>query len=343
MDFRHSQFFTAIKLLAIPFVGGGMGYYILGLLNPDVSWSIFDCFYMNTITLTTVGFGETLPGMENYTLARAYTMVLLVFGTGFLVYAASTGTAFIIEGELGTYLERRRMQRDIAALNGHYIVCGAGTTGTNVVRELMDTSTPFVVVEIDDRRVERLKQLGVRYVVHGDATTDEALLQAGILAARGLASCLSDDKDNLFVTVTARQLNQRLRIVAKNVERHARDKLINAGATVTVSPTLIGGLRLASELIRPAVVTFLDVMLRTQGNVRFAEVTIRPGSSLDGKMLRDANLRQRVGLSVFALKVPDEDGFRYNPGPDEALTGGTTMIVIGAVAQVQELEKLASR
>jgi voltage-gated potassium channel len=343
MEFRHSQFFTALKLLAIPFVGGGMGYYILGLLNPDVSWTLFECFYMNTITLTTVGFGETLPGMDNYTLARAYTMVLLIFGTGFLVYAASTGTAFIIEGELGSYLERRRMEKGIAALNGHYIVCGAGTTGMNVVRELIDTKTPFVVVEMDDRRIERLKQIGCQYAILGDATTDESLLQAGILAARGLAACLSDDKDNLFVTVTARQLNPKLRIVAKNVERHARDKLINAGATTTVSPTLIGGLRLASELIRPAVVTFLDVMLRTQGNVRFAEVTIAAGSSLDGMQIRDADIRGRVGLSIFALKVPGEEGFRYNPGPEERVTAGMTMIVIGAVSQVQALEKLAQK
>jgi voltage-gated potassium channel len=343
MEFRHSQFFTALKLLLIPFIGGGMGYYVLGLLNPNVSWSLFDCFYMNTITLTTVGFGETLPGMDTYTLARAYTMGLLIFGTGFLVYAASTGTAFIIEGELGSYLERRRMQRDIAALKGHYIVCGAGTTGTNVVRELIDTNTPFVVVEVDERRIERLKQIGTKYVIAGDATTDEALLQAGILAARGLASCLSDDKDNLFVTVTARQLNPKLRIVAKNVERHARDKLINAGATATVSPTLIGGLRLASELIRPAVVTFLDVMLRSQGSVRFAEVTIETGSSLDGLLLREANLLERVGLSIFALKIPGEDGFRYNPGPNERVNAGMTMIVIASVSQIEALEKLASK
>ena len=330
-------------LLVATYLGSGLGYYVIGLGNPDGPWSLFDCYYMSTITLTTTGFGETLSGMDAYPLARAYTMILLIFGTSFLVYAASAGTAFIVEGELGHILERRRMEKEIRALNGHYIVCGAGSTGLNVVRELIDTDQPFVAVENDPARIERLREVGSRLVIQGDATSDEVLLSAGIRTARGLATCLADDRDNLFVTVTARELNPRLRIIAKNVDRSARDKLIRAGASSAVSPSLIGGLRLASELIRPAVVTFLDSMLRDKSaNVRFAEVMVEVGSQLAGKTLAEANVQERVGIPVLALRSSGDTNFHFNPGPGERLEAGVVVVVMGPLAQVQALERLAA-
>ena len=323
-EFRDSQFATALKLLAVPFFGGGIGYYVLGLLNPKGPWSLLDCFYMSTITLTTVGYGETLDGMSNFPLARVYTMVLLVFGTGLLAYAVSTGTAFIIEGNLAKALERRRMQKAIAALGNHYVVCGAGSTGINVVRELIETGTPFVLVEREERRIEKCREAGCKLYVQGDATSDETLISAGIRTARGLATCLPDDKENLFVIVTARQLNPDLRIVTKNVEKSAAEKLRNAGATATVSPNIIGGLRLASELIRPAVVTFFDIMLHDESaNMRIAEVTVEAGSQIDGKTLGEANIPGRIGVPVLAVRSQGESNFRYNPTSDvPARSGG---------------------
>lgn len=344
MDFRQSQFYQALKLLAVLFIASGLGFQVLDWANPDVSWSIFDCYYFSVITLTTTGYGETLAGMESYTAARIYTMILLLFGAGFLVYAASAGTAFIVEGELGHFLERRRMEKAIAALDGHFIVCGAGQTGINVVRELIDTGQAFVAVERDPARIQRLKEVGCQLAIEGDATSDEMLLYAGIKRARGLAACLRDDKDNLFVTVTARELNPRLRIIAKNVERTARDKLLHAGATQAVSPALIGGLRLASEMIRPAVVTFLDGMLRDkEKNVRFAEVTIEEGSELAGRTLGEGRIPERAGLPVLAMRHPGAAAtdFLYNPGPDERLVPGAILVVMGPLAKVQTLERLA--
>src|SRR4029079_10263369 len=155
-----------------------------------------------------------------------YTMFLLVFGTGFLVYAASAATAFIVEGELTHLLERRRMQKAIEALDAHFIVCGAGATGIHVVRELIDTNKPFVVIEKDHERIERLRHMGCSLIVEGDATEDDTLVEAGISKARGLAACLSDDKANLFVTVSARQLNKELRIVSQNIETNVRVKML---------------------------------------------------------------------------------------------------------------------
>ncbi|HQR37085.1 MAG TPA: potassium channel protein [Blastocatellia bacterium] len=345
--FRQSQVFKAATLLAITFVTGGFGYYILGFFNPTpgVSWSLFDCFYMTTITLTTVGYGETLPGgLDAFPAARVFTMFLLVFGTGFLVYAASAVTAFIVEGELKHLLEKRRMQKAIALLDGHYIVCGAGATGIHVVRELIDTGRDFVVIDNRPERVERLRQMGASLIIDGDATEDEVLLSAGIEKAIGLAVCLHDDKSNLFATVTARQLNKNIRIVAQNVEMGARSKLMGAGANAAVSPNLIGGLRLVSELIRPAVTTFLDSMLRDKkANIRFAEVTVQAGSHLDGKSLGEADIQGRTGLPVLAIRSRGDADFHFEPGPPERLEPGVVIIVMGSLKKVEALEKLAGQ
>ena len=345
MEFRQSQLYKALVLLISTFLGGGLGYYVLGLFHPDptVKWSLFDCFYMSTITLTTVGYGETLPGgMESYQAARIYTMFLLVFGTGFLVYAASAGTAFIVEGELTHLLERRRMQKAIEQLTGHYIVCGAGATGVHVVRELLDTGKPFVVVELDHERAQRLKAMGCELVIEGDATDDEILVEAGLEEAAGLASCLSGDKENLFVTVTARQLNKDLRIVAQNVELGAMGKLIQAGASATVSTSRIGGLRLVSELVRPSVTTFLDSMLRDRkANIRFAEVTGEAGSALDGKTLGDVRIDKDPGLPVLALRSRGDADFHFEPAATDRLEPGVVIIVMGPRAKVEALERKA--
>lgn len=346
IHFRETQLFKAILLLITTFVTSGLGYYILGYFhpNPHVHWSLFDCFYMSTITLTTVGFGEVLESMDTFVAARVYTMLVLVFGTGFLVYAASAGTAFIVEGELKHLLEKRRMTKRIEHLTGHYIICGAGgSTGLYVVRELIDTGKTFVVVEKDQERLDRLRQMGCTYIVEGDATDDETLVAAGITRAAGLGCCLHDDKSNLYLTVTARQLNSEIRIVAQNQEMGARPKMVKAGANSAVSPNRIGGLRLVSELIRPSVTTFLDTMLRdTKRNIRFAEVTVGAESELVGLTLAEAAIERNPGLPVLALRSRDDADFTFEPEPTIRLEAGYVIIVIGSRERVEALERRAS-
>ncbi len=344
MLFRETQLFKAILLLVTTFVTSGLGYYVLGFFHPDpnVHWTLFECFYMSTITLTTVGFGETLTSMEHFTAARVYTMLVLIFGTGFLVYAASAATAFIVEGELKHLLEKRRMQKKIESMLGHYIICGAGATGMYVVRELIDTGKEFVVVEKDPERIERLRQMGCSLIIEGDATDDETLLSAGISAAAGLGACLHDDKSNLYLTVTARQINPHIRIVAQNQEMGARPKMIRAGANSAVSPNRIGGLRLVSELIRPSVTTFLDSMLRdTTKNIRFAEVVVEEDSALAGKTLGEAQIEKNPGLPVLALRAKDDADFHFEPESDDRLDTGVVIIVMGSRERVEALERLA--
>ena len=306
-------------------------------------WTLFDCLYMTVITLSTVGFGETLEGMAAVPEARMVTMILIVVGSGTLLYFLSNFTALIVEGDLQGILRQRRMQRHIEALEDHVIVCGAGNTGEHVVAELIDADVPFVVIDIDEERIQTLStdlKAEILYVI-GDATDDHSLEGAGIERARGVISCLHTDKDNLFVTISARDLTSKrqdrspLRIITKAVDSSAIRKMERAGASAIVSPNQIGGLRLVSEMIRPRAVEFLDRLLRADRRLRIEDVTIPEGSNLDGRTLADASIRQ-TGALVIAVRQSDGT-FVYNPGGSLQLRAGASLIVIAHIEDVQRL------
>jgi voltage-gated potassium channel len=327
---------ASVFFILVVLAGTG-GYHYLG----DGRWELFDCFYMTVVTLSTVGFAETLPGIERVYGARSFTLLLIVLGSGTLLYFVSTLTAFVVEGDLVGALRRNRMHKRISALENHVIVCGAGSTGVHVVEELATTRTPFVVVDLDESRLLRLAENVPRellYVV-GDATDDHTLEQASIGKASGLIAALHDDKDNIFATITARALNSSAKIIAKAVETTADAKLRRAGADAVVSPNRIGGMRMVSEMIRPQVVEFLELMLRTKEQaLRIEEVPIPPGSSLDGMELKDTEIRKVTNVLVIAVRTP-EGTFVYNPGPATALKENMTLIVLGETDEVIHLRR----
>jgi voltage-gated potassium channel len=231
------------------------------------------------------------------------------------------------------------MDRNIASLAEHVVVAGCGSTGRHVVEELLATRTPFVVIDRDRDQLELLNQeLGGRVLfLIGDATHDHALLEAGIARASGLIAALTHDRDNLYVTLSARTLNPRARIVAKVVELEAVPKMLRAGANATVSPNTIGGMRMASEIVRPSVVEFLDQMLRDRDkSVRIEEAAVPPGSHLIGLKLKDAPIHESTNTLVVALREPGGE-IRYNPGRDLILQAGTVLIVLGEVGDIQRL------
>lgn len=319
-------------------VVGAVGFHTFGAGR----WSWTDCFYFTVITLSTVGFGETLPGFHAHPYARAWTVGLIVLGSGTLVYFVSMLTAFIVEGDLGGALRRNRMNKQLQELKNHYIVCGAGTTGIHVIEEFVQCKMPFVAIDRDEERLLELAQrFGANtflYIV-GDAADDDALKAANVESAMGVVAALSEDKDNLFVTITVAALNPRARIVAKAVEVSARAKLMRAGAKAVVSPTQIGGLRLASEAIRPAVVEFLDLMLRDpKKNLRIEQVVVPDGSSLVGAELKDTNLRQKTKVLVIAVREAD-GRYEYNPEPTFLLGRGSTLVVLADTAEMAKLRE----
>ncbi len=313
---------------------GTAGYFLLG----GGAWSLFDCLYMTVTTVSTVGFGEIIP-VDQVRFGRPFTLVLVVLGIIFMWWFLATVTAILVEGEVLGLGWRRRMNAKLERLRDHVVVCGAGSTGIHAIRELAQLGTPFVVVDGNEAVAnDAARQHGGAAVV-GDATHDEVLERAGIGRARGIISALTDDKDNLYVTVTARALNPALRIVAKAIDVKAEAKLRRAGADSVVSPNAMGGLRMDSEMLRPEVTTFLDTMLRNKEQpLRITEIPVPPGSRWAGRPLGDLGLPGR-GLLLLACRSPAAEGgrFTYSPPDDAPVTGGSVLIVLGRPEDVGTL------
>ena len=317
---------------------GTLGYYTVG----HGRWTLSDCAYMTVITVSTVGFGE-LGHMHEVPGAREITITLIVSGVGTLAYVQGNLTALLVEGVIGQALRRNRMRKNIEALKGHIVVAGAGSTGRHVIEELHMTRTPFVVIDRDKVHLDKMSEEiteGKMLYIHGDATDDHTLVAANIAAAKGVVAALTHDKDNLFVTLSARSLNAQARIVAKIVDDHSAPKMLKAGATSTVNPTMIGGRRMVSELIRPEVTEFLDMMMRDKDKaLRLSEVTIKAGSKYVGVQLKDAPIRRETRLLVVAIRGADRQ-FAYNPEPESVITEGTTLIVLGEAESVNKLQRI---
>ncbi len=337
---RPNPALTVPMVITLVVLSAATGYHLLGA-EYGREWSFFDCVYMAVHSLITVGYGEKLSGFAAVPHARAFNMVVLVVGYGAMVWAGSTVVALAVEGRLGERLLRRRMMASIDAMQGHYILCGLGETGATVLDELMRTGRDVVVIEDDEERLAQLCGGGQVPFVAGDAESDAVLRQAGIERAAGLFACLPADKDNLYLVLSARQLNPEARLVARVVQAESREKLLRAGADAVVSPTGIGGMRLASEMVRPTVTNFLDVMLRNQNQaIRIEEVTVPEGSAWAGRTLREADFHGKCGLLVIAIGEPDGDGYAYNPGPSQRLAVGQTLIVLGDVSQIEMLQAM---
>ena len=330
---------TGFVLLLVVVFGGAAGYWIIG----EGRWPFFDCVYMTIITLTTVGYSETLEGMDHVEYARGFTVALLVFGTGILVFFVSTITAFIIEGDLKDVMFAAKLKKRLKRMKDHMVVCGAGSTGRNVIEELLKTDTPVVAVDFNE---DELRDIAVKFpkaelaYVVGDATDDDVLAQVNLGAARGLVAALNSDKDNLYLTVSARQLNATCRIVARCAELAHVDKIKRSGADAVVSPNFIGGMRLVSEMLRPAVVRFLDDMLRDKrAAFRIEEIELGDQAAL-GATLGEARVRERFGMTVLAVRARD-GAWTYNPAASVAIGPRVTLVVLGSPDQVKALRAVS--
>jgi voltage-gated potassium channel len=324
----HSRMSYPAIIIVIAIGFGTLGYRLLE------GWSFVDALYMTIITMTTVGFAEVQPLSE---YGRIFTIGLIVTSIGIAGYVVSQLTAFVVEGEVKRILQGRKMDKQIAKLNNHIILCGAGRTGLHIAEEFHRTRTPFVVIEQNKEALEDLLRFEGLLYLQEDATQDETLILAGVKRARGLVTTLSEDKDNIFVTLCARSLNPKLRIIARLVEERNAELLRKAGAAEIVSPNAIGGLRMASVMLRPEVISFLDEMLRVTGQaLRLEEMHVDDTPALLNRSLGEADIRRRIGLLVVAVKS-QQHGYQFNPGAETILRSGDILIVIGTEEQLTRL------
>jgi voltage-gated potassium channel len=337
MDNRR-RIYISLILFAAVYLIGVIGFKIFG--GPEVS--LLDCMYMTAITISTIGYGEVVD-LSGHPAGRVFNILFIILSLGTIAFAVSSITAFIVEGELKNLLGRRRMEKDIARLKDHYIVCGSDETAQTVIRELLLTQRDFVVVEPDKDKIEKLGSLGSFLYVLGDPAEDAVLQKAGVDRAKGILLSLPTDEANLFVTITARSLNPKARIIAKGIDLKSHEKMKRAGADSVVSPSFIGGMRMVSDMVRPAVVTFLDKMLYDKEHVmRVEEVEVGKGSTLAGKTILESGIKERAKALLVAVRKAGTKDYEFNPSADRMIQENDVFIFIGSPEMLKDLRELAA-
>lgn len=321
--------FALLALLGV-LVAGSAGYVVLG-------FSPLNAVYQTVTTITTVGFREVQP---LGTGGKIFTIVLIIIGVGTALYAFGVVLEALVEGHLRQHLERRRMEREIARMSGHAIVCGWGRVGRSVGVHLAGLGTRVVVIDRSPERVSTIPP-EIRSLT-GDVTNDDVLREAGIMRASALIAAIDTDAENVYVTLSARALRPDLVIVARARTEASEPKLLRAGATRVVNPQRIGGQRMAAAAQQPNVVEFLDVVMH-DGSLEFRleEVPVGAGSALTGRTLRETELGEATGALVLALRHPDGT-FMTNPHLETRIEAGAVLIAIGTGQQIAALRRGAA-
>ena len=310
---------------------GTLGYQLVE------GWGWFDALYMTVITITTVGFLEVHPMGAG---GRVFTMALALGGVFTAFYAAAEFIRAVVTGEIRTALGRQRMESRLEKLSGHLVVCGFGRMGRLAAEEFSSAGLPFVVVDRDPRVLEGFSiPHGIPLV--GEATADDVLRRAGVERARALVTAAASDADNLFITLSARLINERLFIVARAEGEGAEVKLHRAGASRVVSPYSIGGHRVAQAVLRPNAMDFIELATRTGHlELQIEEVEVRAGSALVGRSVKASPIRSELGIIIVAIKKP-EGTMAFNPAPEAVLEAGDLLITLGHRQQLDRLEAMA--
>ncbi|MDD5298235.1 MAG: NAD-binding protein [Rhodocyclaceae bacterium] len=319
----------AFVALLCTLVLGTIGYHFIG--GPKYSW--LDAFYMTFITVATIGYGEIIDMSHNPT-GRLFTIFIGTLGLGTVWFMFSTLTVLLLETDLNEAWRRRRMEKVIHKLRGHYIVCGFGRVGRNVAQELEATNRHFVAIDENLELLETHKErTPTLLLLHGDASEDDLLLTAGISYAKGVFAVTGDDSRNLMISLTAKQLNPHVRVVARCHELRNEEKMKKAGADAIVSPDFTGGMRIASAMVRPHVISFLDAMRKSEHGLRLEE--IRVPESCAPRPISTLHLRS-ASYVVLAVRTARE--WVFNPPKEFLLEPGYTLIAMASPVGRHELE-----
>ncbi|MGI9168116.1 MAG: potassium channel family protein [Pyrinomonadaceae bacterium] len=319
----------AVLAVVLALALGTLGFHLIE------GWSILDSLYVATQTVTTVGYGDVAPAT---TRGRIFATIFMLLGVGIVLYALTSTVHSIVQSELVAAFGQRRQLRKMSKLRNHFIICGAGRVGSRLVRTLQASQETFIVIERDPEKVAELTDLGVGILVR-DATLEATLREAGVEHARCLAACLPDDADNVYVVLTARDLNSRLHIVARGVEEQAEAKLIRAGANRVVAPTIIGGHRMAVALTKPAVADFIDSITANTLGLAFEQLEVGPFSMLAGQRLSETNIRSEMDIVIVSIQRGNGQ-IVFNPSGDAIIEAGDILIAIGEAESLMKLTAL---
>ncbi len=328
---RRRFIWCSAFLLTIVLIGT-VGYWFIG----GKQYSFVDTLYMTVITITTIGFSEVID-LSGNPGGRVFTILIAVSGIGILTYVFTNITAIVLEGQLTESFRRRKKEKMVNNYRDHFIVCGLGAIGAYIAAELYGTRRPYVIVEADKEVVEKaLQSLPDQIVIEGDATNNDTLMKAGIERAKGLFAVTGDDNQNLVISLTTKQLNPRVRVVARCTDIKNDEKVRRAGADAVVSPGFIGGLRMTSEMMKPTVVSFLDMMLREKDKTLEVEEIFLPDAFV-GKPISALDLRRHPHTLILAVKT--EEGFIYNPPRDYVIRITDILVYISTPEGKDELER----
>jgi len=321
----------SLLTLIVLISAGTFGYTVIE------GWPFFDALYMTIITLSTVGYSE----IHNLSHGgEIFTICLIVLGVGTIAYTIGSLLQFMVEGQLYQILGRKKVQKQIDRLEGHYIICGYGRIGRHISHEFAAKPVPFIVVENRQEHCQQLENDGYFYI-EGDATRDEVLEQAGIQRAKGLITSVTSDSANVFIVLTARGLNPHLFIMARASEDGVEVKLKRAGANKVVSPYTIGATRMAQAILRPSVVDFIDIAIgRESIELQMEEIPVAPESRLVGKDLSQSGIRKDLGLIIIGIKRDDQ--MIFNPEATTIIEAGHILIALGEYPDIQKLEIIAA-
>ncbi len=319
--------FLVLSLILV----GILGFYFIE------GWPFLDCFYMTVITIFTVGFKEV---RELSPLGRIFTIFIILGGVGTAIFAFTKLGEVIYEGGINKFWRRKKMEKNLANLKNHYIICGHGRMGQIVRERLQEEKLPFVVIDSNEQKIEEIMQTNRCLYIKGDATQEEVLIKAGIKKAKGLAALLPTDADNLYLVLTVKLLNPSLFVLSKAMDEEAEKKILQIGASRVVSPYKLSGLKIAQGLIRPTLVDFMDLIIRRKElSLYMEELTVSQNSRIVKHNLRECDIRKKANVIVVAIKKPGED-IVFNPSPDILIDVGDILLVLGDKENINQFQNI---
>jgi len=322
----------AFAILFLTLMIGAAGYHFLE------GFSIFESLYLTVVTISTVGYGDYYA---RSTGGMVFTIFLIIAGVGTMFYTVSLVAETIVEGRLRAIMGKGKLKRIIRRMKNHYIICGCGRIGFLICRELAAEKVPFVVIEKNPEVIQKIEDEGF-VCYHGDSTSDKSLIEAGIKQAKGIVCVLPTDAENLYVILTAKELNPDLFVLSRSEEEQSEHRLLRAGANRVISPYKLGGTRMAMAILRPAMLDFIEITARRQSlELRMTEVPVGDGSVVVGKTLEESEIRQKYGLIIVAVKK-DSGKMVFNPAASYVIEKSDILIALGEDDNVMRFSKVCT-